>query len=324
MRYLFEDYVLDADQRELRCGAELIATAPQTFDLLLYLIRNRERVVNKDDLLGAVWSCRIVSDAALSTRMNAARVAIGDTGEKQRLIKTVPRKGFRFVGTVQEAQRPTTVPLGNVMQNDDTAQRSVSPPRLSMVVLPFANLSGDPEQDYFVDGVTGSLTTDLSRIGGSLVIGQHTAFTYKGKCIDIRQIGRELNVRYALGGSLQRCENLLRVNVQLIDAETGNHLWAERFDKPVAGLLDMQDEIVTRIARTLDIQLMVAEARRAEKTLNPDAMDLYFQGRHSILMSPVKHTAHGFSSPRGLIVKFLCRWIVQRRRRDSKTSVNRL
>jgi len=159
---------------------------------------------------------------------------------------------------------------------------TLSPPRLSIVVLPFTNLSGDSEQDYFVDGVTGSLTTDLSRIGGSLVIGQHTAFTYKGKCIDIRQIGRELNVRYALGGSLQRCENLLRVNVQLIDAKTGNHLWAERFDKPIAGLLDMQDEIVSRIARTLDIQLMVAEARRAEKTLNPDAMDLYFQGRHSI------------------------------------------
>ncbi|MFK4504116.1 DNA-binding winged helix-turn-helix (wHTH) protein [Bradyrhizobium japonicum] len=109
---------------------------------------------------GTVWSGRIVSDAALTTRMNAARSAIGDTGEKQRLIKTMPRKGFRFVGAVQEAQRPTTVPLGHVAQNDDTAQRSLSPPRLSIVVLPFVNLSSAPEQDYFVDGVTGSLTTD--------------------------------------------------------------------------------------------------------------------------------------------------------------------
>lgn len=281
MRYLFEDYVLDTDQRELRCGTELIATAPQTFDLLLYLIRNRERVVSKDDLLGAVWSGRIVSDAALTTRMNAARGAIGDTGERQRLIKTMPRKGFRFVGAVQEAQRPTTVPLGYVAQSDDTAQRSLSPPRLSIVVLPFVNLSSAPEQDYFVDGVTGSLTTDLSRISGSFVIGQHTAFTYKGKSVDVRQIGRELNVRYALEGSVQRCDNRLRVNVQLIDATTGNHLWADRFDKPFADLLDMQDEIVARIARTLDNQLIVAEARRAARTLNPDAMDLYFQGRHS-------------------------------------------
>ncbi|MBR0832564.1 adenylate/guanylate cyclase domain-containing protein [Bradyrhizobium manausense] len=159
---------------------------------------------------------------------------------------------------------------------------ALSPPRLSIVVLPLTNLSGDPEQDYFVDGVTGSLTTDLSRIGGTFVIGQHTAFTYKGKFIDIRQIGRELNVRYALEGSVQRWENLVRVNVQLIDAKTGNHLWADRFDKPVAGLLHMQDEIVSRIARTLDIQLIVAEAQRAGKTLNPDAMDLYFQGRHSL------------------------------------------
>ncbi|MET4197998.1 TolB-like protein/Tfp pilus assembly protein PilF [Bradyrhizobium sp. LA8.1] len=281
LRYLFEDYVLDTDQRELRCGAVLIATAPQTFDLLLYLIRNRERVVSKDDLLGAVWSGRIVSDAALTTRMNAARGAIGDTGERQRLIRTMPRKGFRFVGTVQEAQRPTTVPLGHVAQNDDAAQRSLSPPRLSIVVLPFVNLSSAPEQDYFVDGVTGSLTTDLSRISGSFVIGQHTAFTYKGKSVDVRQIGRELNVRYALEGSVQRCDDRLRVNVQLIDATTGNHLWADRFDKPFADLLDMQDEIVARIARTLDNQLIVAEARRAARTLNPDAMDLYFQGRHS-------------------------------------------
>jgi TolB-like protein len=156
-----------------------------------------------------------------------------------------------------------------------------SPPRLSIVVLPFANLSGDPEQDYFVDGVTESLTTDLSRIRGSFVIGRHTAFTYKGKAVDLKQIGRELNVRYVLEGSVQRGGNRLRVNVQLIDAETGNHLWAERFDKPVADLFDMQDEIVSRLANTLNARLIAAEARRAENTLHPDAMDLYFLGRDS-------------------------------------------
>ncbi|MCA1390615.1 adenylate/guanylate cyclase domain-containing protein [Bradyrhizobium sp. IC3123] len=157
---------------------------------------------------------------------------------------------------------------------------ALSARRLSIVVLPFANLSGDTKQDYFVDGVTESLTTDLSRISGSFVIGRHTAFTYRDHLVDVRQIGRELNVRYALVGSVQRSGSRLRVNVQLIDAKTGTHLWADRFDKPIADLLDMQDEIVARIARTLDVQLIVAEARRVAGMLNPDAMDLYFQGRH--------------------------------------------
>src|SRR5262249_40116942 len=154
----------------------------------------------------------------------------------------------------------------------------LSPRGLSIVVLPFANLSGDPEQDYFVDGVTESLTTDLSRISGSFVIGRHTAFTYKGKAIDLKKIGQELNVRYVLEGSVQRSGNRLRINVQLIDAESGNHIWAERFDKPIADLFDMQDEIVSRLANTLDDRLVVAEARRAERSLHPDATDLVFQG----------------------------------------------
>src|SRR5208282_1610673 len=128
------------------------------------------------------------------------------------------------------------------------------------------------------DGVTESLTTDLSRIRGSLVIGRNTAFTYKGKAIDLKQIGLELNVRYMLEGSVQRGGNRMRVNVQLIETETGNHLWAERFDKPLADLFDMQDEIVARLAGALNAQLVAAEARRAERTPNPDSVDLYFQG----------------------------------------------
>jgi TolB-like protein/class 3 adenylate cyclase len=154
-----------------------------------------------------------------------------------------------------------------------------SGPRLSIVVLPFANIGGDPEQEYFVDGVTESLTTDLSRIAGAFVIARNTAFTFKGKAIDVKRLGRELNVRYVLEGSVQRGGNRFRVNVQLIDAETGNHLWAERFDKPVADLFDMQDEIVSRLANALDAELVAAEARRAERSPNPDVMDLVFQGR---------------------------------------------
>ena len=158
------------------------------------------------------------------------------------------------------------------------AAEKSAPPRLSMVVLPFANIGGDAEHEHFVDGVTESLTTDLSRIRGAVVIGRNTAFTYKGKHIDLKQIGRELNVRYVLEGSVQRGGNRMRVNVQLIDGETGNHLWAERFDKPLADLFDMQDEIVARLAGALNAQLVAAEARRAEQAPNPDSMDLYFQG----------------------------------------------
>jgi TolB-like protein len=141
------------------------------------------------------------------------------------------------------------------------------------------NIGDDPEQDYFVDGVTESLTTDLSRIHGSFVIARNTAFAYKGKLPDVGQIGRELNVRYVLEGSVQRDGNRLRINVQLIDAETCIHLWAERFDKPVTNLLDIQDEIVSRLANTLGSELIEAEAQRASRSPHPDAMDLYFQGR---------------------------------------------
>jgi TolB-like protein len=297
LRYLFEDFALDTDRRELRRGPDVVPTAPQVFDLLDYLIRHRERVVSKDDLISAVWNGRIVSDAALTTRLNAARAAIGDDGERQRLIKTLPRKGFRFVGEVQEGQTQATAAASSAAHNDGAAQRPFSPPHLSIVVLPFTNLSGDPEQDYFVDGVTESLTTDLSRISGSFVIGRHTAFTYKGKAVDLKQVGRELNVHYVLEGSVQRGDDRLRVNVQLVDAETGAHLWADRFDKPVADLFDMQDEIVSRLANTLNAELIAAEARRAQRSPHPDATDLFFQGLACLYNGwTPKHLtrAHGF------------------------------
>jgi TolB-like protein/class 3 adenylate cyclase len=153
-----------------------------------------------------------------------------------------------------------------------------TPPRLSIVVLPFANIGGGAKQEHFVDGVTESLTTDLSRIRSAVVIARNTAFTYKGKPLDVKTIGRELNVRYVLEGSVQRGGNRMRVNVQLINAETGSHLWAERFDKPLADLFDMQDEIVSRLGGALNTELVTAEARRAEQAPNPDSMDLYFQG----------------------------------------------
>jgi TolB-like protein/class 3 adenylate cyclase len=196
-------------------------------------------------------------------------VEFADLGEQS--LKNIDRPVRAFAAVRDGSWKPAT-------QTGRARPEPLSPPHLSIVVLPFANLSGDPDQDYFVDGVTESLTTDLSRISGSFVIGRHTAFTYKGKAVDLKQIGRELNVRYVLEGSVQCSGKRLRVNVQLINAETANHLWAERFDKPVADLFDMQDEIVARLANALNAELIAAEARRAEHSVNPDAMDLYFQG----------------------------------------------
>src|SRR6478672_7841231 len=178
----------------------------------------------------------------------SGKVAVEFTDLGEQTLKNIARP-IRAYAVVQDGHDATG-------QRGSTMPNSPSAPRLSIVVLPFANFGGDPEQDYFVDGVTESLTTDLSRISGSFVIARNTAFSFKGKAVDVKRVGRELNVRYVLEGSVQRGGNRLRVNAQLIDAETGNHLWAERFEKPVADLFDMQDEIVARLANQLGTQLI--------------------------------------------------------------------
>jgi TolB-like protein len=196
---------------------------------------------------------------------------------KARLQIAVHDLGDTRLKNIADPIRVYSVEVGQPAQATPLTSAS-DPPRLSIVVLPFANIGGDPEQEYFVDGVTESLTTDLSRISGSFVIARNTAYSYKGKAFDVTKIGRELNVLYVLEGSVQRSASRMRINVQLIDAQSGNHLWAERFEKPVTDLFEMQDEIVSRIANTLNAQLIVVEARRAGRTPIPYSMDLYFQG----------------------------------------------
>jgi TolB-like protein len=214
--FWFEDYALDTERRELRRGSVLLSIEPQVFDLLVYLVDNRDRVVSKDDLLASVWGGRIVSESTLASRINAARRIIRDTGEEQRLIRTIIGRGIRFVGTVrQQAGAERAVPAAM--------------PPLSIVVLPFANFSNDPDLECLLDGISDDLTSDLSRIDGSFVIARNTAFTYKGKSIDVKKIGRELGVCYVLEGSVRWAGDLARVNVQLSDAESGAHLWADRF-----------------------------------------------------------------------------------------------
>ena len=236
-------------------GTTPVPVEPQVFDLLLYLIRNRERVVSKDDLLAAVWRGRIVSESALSTRINAARAALGDNGEAQRLIKTLPRKGLRFVGTVLEDHR--VLEAGSIKPPPKASDKP------SIAVLPFANLSGDPDQDYFADGIVEDITTALSRNRAFFVIARNSSFTYKSQALDIKQVARELGVRYVLEGSVRKSGGRVRVTGQLIEGASGHHLWADRFDGGLADIFELQDQIVTRVVGAIAPQLEKAEIERA-------------------------------------------------------------
>ena len=281
MQILFEDYILDPERRELTRGAEAVAMGPQVFDLLLYLVQNRERVVTKDDLLNAVWGGRIVSESTLTSHINAVRKAIGDNGEQQRLIRTVPRKGFRFVGDVSEAQPPTgALQAESARPNEPPAPVLALPDSPSIAALPFLNLSGDPEQEYFADGVVEDIITELSRIRWLFVIARNSSFTYKGRAVDVKQVGRELGVRYVLEGSMRKAANRVRITGQLIDASTGAHLWADRFEGTLNDIFELQDQITESVVGAIAPQLERAEIERAKRkpTESLDAYDYYLRG----------------------------------------------
>ena len=280
-RFVFEDHVLDPDRRELSRGSDAIAVGPQVFDLLMYLLRNRERVVTKDDLIEAVWGGRIVSESTLTSHINAVRKAIGDTGEEQRLLRTVPRKGYRFVGEVTEAkgsERPA--PAGPPEPAEQpVAQALALPDRPSVAVLPFVNLIGDPTQDYFVDGVVEDIISALSRRSGLFVIARNSSFTYKGRAVDVKQVGRELGVRYVVEGSLRKSANRVRITGQLVDATIGANLWSERFDGRIDDIFALQDQMTAEIVGAIAPQLERAEIERAKHkpTESLDAYDYYLR-----------------------------------------------
>jgi TolB-like protein len=277
--YLFEDYTLDTDRRELRRGRALVALTPQVFDLLEYLIRNRERVLSKDDLIASVWRGRIVSESALNTRISAARSAIDDTGEEQRLIRTLPRKGVRFVGVVREEQKPGAMITAGAVLETPTSVLSL-PDRPSIAVLPFTNLSGDPKQDYFADGIVEEIITALSRLRWLFVIARNSSFTYKDRPVDVRQVGRELGVRYVMEGSVRKSANRVRISGQLIDASTGAHIWADRFDGAMEDIFDLQDQVTASVVGAIAPKMEQAEIERARRkpTANLDAYDYYLRG----------------------------------------------
>ena len=257
MQFSFGDHVLDLDRRELRRSGEVVALQPQVFDLLVYLVRNRDRVVSKDDLLAAVWGGRIVSESTLTSRISAVRRAVGDNGEIQRLIRTAHRKGLRFVGHVTEAPAPPR-PLAAL------------PDKPSIAVLPFANIGGDPEHEYFADGIVEEIITALSRIRWLFVIARNSSFTYKGRAVDVKQVGQDLNVRYVLEGSVRKAGQGVRISAQLIEAASGAHLWADRFDGSLDDVFELQDKIAIDVAGIIEPALQVAETARVAKRPTDD------------------------------------------------------
>jgi TolB-like protein len=275
VQFLFADCVLDADRRELTRGSEVIAAGPQVFDLLLYLIQHREHVVSKDDVLDSVWSGRTVSESTLTSHINAARRAVGDSGEQQRLIRTIARKGFRFVGEVREIQLPD-----GSSPRETEPETPALPDKPSIAALAFQNLSGDPEQEYFADGVVEDIITALSRIRWLFVIARNSSFTYKGRAVDVKQIGRELGVRYVLEGSVRKSANRVRITGQLIDATTGAHLWAERFEGTLDDIFELQDQVAASVVGAIAPQMELAEIERAKRkpTENLNAYDYYLRG----------------------------------------------
>jgi adenylate cyclase len=269
VRFEFGDHLLDVDRHELRRRGEPVAIEPQVFDVLVYLVQNRDRIVSRDDLIAAVWGGRIVSDSAVTTRINAVRRAVGDTGAAQAVIRTVARKGVRFVAEARE--HGTAAPPQPAVW---TVEPVRAPTRASILVLPFRNATGDPGQDYFTDAVTADLTVDLSRMRDIAVISAASAFAFKNSPLDTRQISRELGVRYVLVGSIAHVGELVRTNVQLVDAASGEQLWGDRFEYAFVDLGELENAITGRIAASLHVQLVRAEGRRAEQAAQPDALDL--------------------------------------------------
>ena len=274
MRLEFEDHLLDVERRELLRRGEPIALEPQVFDLLLYLVQNRDRVVSRDDLVDAVWGGRIVSDSAITTRINAVRRAVGDSGSAQTVIRTLTRKGVRFIAPVTEQAAPVTVSPAQPETPPQVAELPRQPARPSLLVLPFRNTTADPQRDYLADMVTSDLTVDLSHMRDVAVIAAATAASYRNSPLDIRQIGRELGVRYLVVGSIAHVGKLVRTNVQLVDAASGEQLWGDRFEHEAADHVGIENTITGRIAASLYIQLVRAEGRRAETNPQPDALAL--------------------------------------------------
>jgi len=273
LRYVFADCELDTERRELCRSGKVVPVAPQVFDLLELLLRHRVRVVSKDDLIDAIWNGRSVSDAALTTRLNVARKAIGDDGDEQRLIRTLPRKGFRFVAPVLEIDQS-----GDAAASENEVlvpgKSLAVPDKPSIAVLPFQNLTGDPAQEYLADGMTEDITTLLSQARDFLVIAAGSTLAYKARTVDVDEIGRRLGVRYLLEGSVRRAGSRIRVTAQLVEARTAVRVWGAHFDKELTDLFAVQDDVTSGIVGALHPKLLSAEAQSYRRQ-PPNSLDAW-------------------------------------------------
>ncbi len=276
MQFHFTNHVLDADLRELSRAGEPIAVEPQVFDLLIFLVENRDRIVTKDDLMEKIWEGRIVSESTLTSRINAARKAVADSGRDQGMIRTIARKGFRFVGDVREI---TADARAAVAPPPEPATGSAKPllaalDRAAIAVLPFTNMSGEAEQEYFSEGISEDIITALSKLRWFYVIARNSSFIYKGKSVHLKEIGEQLGVDYVVEGSVRKEGEHVRITAQLIDVATGSHLWAERFDRDLKDVFAVQDEITQAVVAAIEPQLYAAESFRAQRKA-PDNMDAW-------------------------------------------------
>jgi TolB-like protein/DNA-binding winged helix-turn-helix (wHTH) protein len=319
MQYRFADFELDLSQQELRRLGESVHIEPQVFDVIVHLVRNHDRIVSKDELIEAVWNGRIISEAALSSRINGARRALGDNGTDQFFIRTLHKRGFRFVGDVRAISAPETDSEAARLVPDDSAAPANAPVRVSVssevsrlddivsesvkaeantrpsiAVLPFGNMSGDPENDYFSYGLTEDIIRLLARNRWLSVISRHSTVAFQGRVVDAREVGELLGVRYVMVGSVRKSRDTVRITAELVRAADGKQLWADKYDLQLEYIFDIQEEMARQIAATIEPELSKVEqqlaARKAPESL--DAWDCYQRG----LWNLWRFTTPGFDS----------------------------
>lgn len=316
LKYLFSEFEIDLGQQELRRRGRAVRIEPQVFDLIVHLVHNHERIVSKDELIETIWNGRIISEAALSSRINAARRALGDNGNDQALIRTLHKRGFRFVGDVEaiDADQPAAdaTPLVPEKPNDAASSVSVSSElsrlddvvsesvraeaitRSSIAVIPFGNMSDDPENDYFSYGLTEDIIRLLARNRWLSVISRHSTIAFQGRVVDAREIGELLGVRYVMVGSVRKNRDAVRITAELVRAADGKQLWADKYDLELEYIFDIQEEMARQIAATIEPELSKVEqqlaARKAPENL--DAWDCYQRG----LWNLWRFTTPGFDS----------------------------
>ena len=305
MKYSFAEFEIDLNQQELRRLGEAVHIEPQVFDLIVHLVRNHDRIVSKDELIETIWNGRIISEAALSSRINGARRALGDNGTDQVFIRTLHKRGFRFVGDIQtisapeaEAEPARFVPDGaatpgaapvrvsvaaEVSRLDDIVSETVkaeASARPSIAVLPFGNMSDDPENDYFSYGLTEDIIRLLARNRWLSVISRHSTIAFQGRVVDMREVGEQLGVRYVVVGSVRKSRDTVRITAELVRAADGKQLWSDKYDLQLEYIFDIQEEMARQIAATIEPELSKVEqqlaARKAPESL--DAWDCYQRG----------------------------------------------